>query len=78
VGDDFNSVFRKVIFEKLHVTSENIKELIPFVNAFYAFEYPLFYNHYNCEGIVTIIPSSMVTHQGDPWGRGGIIRFSPF
>jgi hypothetical protein len=61
VGNAFNSVFRKVIFEKIHVTSENIMQIIPFVHAFYAFEYPLFYNHYNCEGDVIIIPFAMGT-----------------
>jgi hypothetical protein len=41
---------------------------MPFVHAFYAFEFPLFYNHHNRESDVTIIPSAMVTHQGDPLG----------
>jgi len=43
-------------------------ELIPFVRAFYAFESPLFYSHYNHEGDVIIIPSTMGTCQGDPLG----------
>jgi hypothetical protein len=29
----------------------------------------LFYNHHNHEGKVTIIPSTMETHQGDFWGK---------
>jgi hypothetical protein len=34
-----------------------------FVHAFYAFESPMFYfyNHYNHEGDVTLIPSTMGT-----------------
>ncbi len=41
-------------------------QLIPFVCAFYAFEFPLFYNHCNYEGDVIIILFAMGTHQGDP------------
>ncbi len=37
-----------------------------FVCAFYACEFPLFYNHHNCEGNVVIIPSTMKIYQGDP------------
>jgi hypothetical protein len=37
-------------------------QLIPFVCAFYVFEYPLFYNHYNREGDVIVIPFAMGTH----------------
>ncbi len=44
-------------------------QLIPFVRAFYVFEFPLFYNHCKYEGDVTIIPFVMGrTHQGDPLG----------
>jgi hypothetical protein len=46
----------------------DIIQLIPFVRAFYAFESPMFYNHYNCEGEVTVIPFAMGTYQGDPLG----------
>jgi hypothetical protein len=67
----------RVIFQELHVTSGDIVQFIPFVHAFYAFEYPMFYSHHNHEGDVIIIPSTMGTHQGDPLG-GGIICFSPF
>ncbi len=41
-------------------------QLIPFVHAFYAFEFPLCYNHHNREGDVITIFSAMGTHQGDP------------
>jgi hypothetical protein len=37
--------------------------------AFYAFEFPLFYNHCHHESDVTIIPSTMGTHQSDPLER---------
>ncbi len=57
-----------VIFQKLCTISEDIMQLIPFVHAFYAFESPMFYNHCNHEGDVTIIPFAMGTHQGDPLG----------
>jgi hypothetical protein len=59
---------KKVIYQKLCTTNENIMQLIPFVRAFYAFEFPMFYSHHNCEGDVTIILSAMGTHQGDPLG----------
>jgi hypothetical protein len=44
-------------------------QLIPFICAFYAFESPLFYNHYNCGDNVIIIPFAMGTHQNDPLGK---------
>jgi hypothetical protein len=55
-------------------TSGNIMQLIFFFLAFYAFEYPLFYNHCNCEGnniIVIPLPwePTMGTYQGDPLER---------
>jgi hypothetical protein len=40
-------------------------QLIPFVCAFYAFESPLFYSHYNREGDVIVNPFAMGTHGGD-------------
>ncbi len=43
--------------------------LIPFVHALYAFESLMFYSHHNYESNVTIIPSTMGTHSGDPLGR---------
>ncbi len=70
-------MLRRVIFEKVHAASEDIIQLIPFVHAFYAFESPLFYNHYNCEGDVTIIPSSMGIYEGDPWG-GALFALAHF
>jgi hypothetical protein len=44
-------------------------QFIPFVHAFYAFEFPLFYNHHNLEGDFTIIPFTMGTRHNDPSGR---------
>jgi hypothetical protein len=44
-------------------------QLIPFVRAFYAFEFPLFYNHRNHENDVIVIPFVMGTRKGDPLGR---------
>ncbi len=44
-------------------------QLIPFFLAFHALESPLFYNHYNYEANVTVIPFAMGTCQGDPLGR---------
>jgi hypothetical protein len=60
---------KKVIFQELCEVSGDIIQLMPFVYAFYAFEYPLFYNHHNHEGDVTIILFAMGIHQGDPLGR---------
>jgi hypothetical protein len=71
VANTFNSVLRKIIFQELRATCGDIIQFIPFVHAFYAFEYPLFYNHHNCEGDVTIIPFAMGIRHGDPWGGGG-------
>jgi hypothetical protein len=64
----FNSMSRRVIFHELHAASGSIVQLIPFVHAFYAFEFPLFYNHHNHEGDVTIIPFAMGICQGHPLG----------
>jgi hypothetical protein len=66
--DAFNLMLKRVIFQKVYVTSWDIIQLIPFVLTLYTFEYPLFYNHRNRDGDVTIIPSTMGTHQGDPLG----------
>jgi hypothetical protein len=66
----FNSMSRRVIFSKSSCISENIIQLVPFVPAFYAFEYLLFYsNHYNREGNMMIILFAMGIHQADPLGR---------
>jgi hypothetical protein len=59
-------VLRRVIFQEFHATEREIIQLIPFVRAFYAFESSLFFSHCNCGGNVTVIPSTMGTHQGDP------------
>jgi hypothetical protein len=64
--DAFNLVSRKVIFQKLHVVGGDIIQLIPFVCAFYAFESPSFYSHYNHDDNVVVIPSTMGTHQTSP------------
>ncbi len=68
MANTFNSVSRIIIFQKLCVVGGDIIQLIPFTCAFYAFESPLFYSHYNCEGEVMVIPSTMGTRQGDPLG----------
>jgi hypothetical protein len=67
--DAFNLMSKRVIFQKVCVTSGDIIQLIPFVLTLYAFEFPLFYNHHNRDGNVTIISSTMGTHQGDPLRR---------
>ncbi len=69
MANAFNSLSRRVIFQKFRVASGDIIHIIPFVRAIYAFESSLFYNHLNCEGNVTIIPFAMGTYQGDPLGR---------
>jgi hypothetical protein len=61
-------VLKRVIFQELHTINKNIIKFILFFYAFYAFESPLFYSHRICGGDVTIIPSTMGTHQGDPLG----------
>ncbi len=47
MANAFNSMLRGVIFQKLCAEGENIIQFIPFVLAFYAFEFFLFYNHCN-------------------------------
>jgi hypothetical protein len=61
-------MLRGVIFQELCAIGGDIIQFIPFVRAIYAFEFPLFYNHHNCEDDVTIIPSTMGTYHGAPWG----------
>jgi len=61
-------MLKRVIFQELHAIGGDIIQLIPFVNAFNAFKSPLFYNHHNGDGNVTIIPFAMGTHEGDPFG----------
>jgi hypothetical protein len=73
----FNSVLKGVIFHKLHATCGDIIQFIPFVHTFYAFEYPLFYSHRNCDGNVIVIPSTMGIHQGDPLG-GALFALAQF
>jgi hypothetical protein len=68
MANAFNSVSRGAIFQELCATSVDIIQLILFVRAFYAFEFPLFYSHHNCDGDVIVIPSIMGTCQGDPLG----------
>ncbi len=46
-------------------TSYNLSPLL----AFYAFEFPLFNNHRNHDGNVTVIPFTMGTCQNDLLGR---------
>jgi hypothetical protein len=70
-------VLQGVISQKLCASGGDIIQLIPFVCAFYAFEFALFYNHCNHEGDVTIIPFAMGIRQGDILKRG-IILFNPF
>jgi hypothetical protein len=62
-------VLRGVIFQVLRVISGDIIQLIIFVCAFYAFEYLLFYSHYNRESIIIVIQFAMGTHQGDLVGK---------
>ncbi len=57
---------RGVIFQELCALGGDIMQFIFFVRAFYEFESPLFYNHYNCEGNVIVIPFAMGTCQCDP------------
>jgi len=45
--------------------------------AFYAFEFPLFYNYCNCESNIIVIPFAMGTYQGDPL-RGALFKLDHF
>jgi hypothetical protein len=66
IANVFNLVSKGVIFQEFCATCGDIIQLI-FLNCeFYAFEYFLFYNHYSCEGDVTITPFAMGICQGDP------------
>jgi len=53
VANAFNLVSIGVIFQELYATRGDIIQFIPFVRAFYAFKFPLFYSHCNHEGDVT-------------------------
>jgi len=65
----FDLVLKGVKFQEFRATCGDIIQLIPLLCAFYAFEFPLFYNHHNHEGDVTFIPFAMGTHQSDPLGK---------
>jgi len=67
--DAFNLMSKRGILQKVYTTSGDIIQFIPFVLTLYAFESPLFYNHHSRDNDVTVIPSAMGTHQGDPLGR---------
>ncbi len=73
----FNSMSKIVIFQKYRTTSGDIIQLIPFVCACYIFESLLFYNHYNYDSNVTMIPFAMGTYQGDALG-GALFTLSHF
>jgi len=60
-GECFQFGVKNNHIQKLRAIGWDIIQLIPFVRAFYAFESPMFYNHYNREGEVTVIPSTMGT-----------------
>jgi hypothetical protein len=66
-----------VIIQEFCVVGGDIKQLIRFVHAFYAFESPLFYSHYNCESDVIVIPFTMGIHQGDPL-KGALFTLAHF
>jgi hypothetical protein len=66
-----------VIFQELYATCGDVIQFILFVHAYYAFEFPLFYSHHNCECDVIIIPFVMGIHQGDPLG-GALFALTHF
>jgi hypothetical protein len=53
------------IFQELCAANEDIIQFIPFVYAFYTFEYLMFYSHHNRDDNVLIIPSIIGTCQND-------------
>jgi hypothetical protein len=61
MANDFTSMSKGVILQEFHIIGGDIMQFILFVHAYYAFESPLFYNHYNHEGDIIIIPSTMGT-----------------
>jgi len=68
VANTFNSMLRRVIFQKLCIVGEDITQLIHFVHVFYAFKTHMFYSHRNHDDNVRVIPFVMGTSQGDPLG----------
>ncbi len=72
-GERFQFDVKKSHISKTSCSKWGHHAIIPLVHAFYAFESPTFYNHHNHEGEVTVIPSPMGTHQGDPLGRAQFI-----
>jgi len=65
VANTFNSVSKGVIFQEIYAIGEDIIQLIPFVCAFYTFEFPMFYRHHNRDGNVPVIPFVMGIYQND-------------
>jgi hypothetical protein len=73
----FKLVSRGVIFQKLRAIGGDIIQFIPFVHAFYTFEFPMFYHHYSHQDDVIIILFAMGTCQGDPLG-GALFTLTHF
>jgi len=77
-GRCFQFMSTRAIFQELCATSGDIIQLIPFVHAFYAFVFPLFCNHYNCEDNV-IIDHPIYHGYPSKWSHGkGIITLTHF
>jgi hypothetical protein len=77
VANAFNLMSRGFIFQELCVVGGDIMQFIPFVRAFYAFEFSLFYSHCNYEDDVIVFLFTMGTHQGDPL-EGALLALAHF
>ncbi len=47
------------MFQDLHVRGSDVVQFILFVHIFYGFESPLYYDHCNHDGDVSVTPSTV-------------------
>ncbi len=66
VANDFNNILCKVIFQRLQTIRGQLFHLFPFVNSFYAFQFPLFFSHHSLLEDLFIIFSFMGMCYSDP------------
>jgi hypothetical protein len=66
VANTINYISRRVMFQKLHVAKCDIIQFIPFVHAFYAFNFPYI--------IAIVIKMGMLMSSHQSWVLGKVIH----